>query len=413
MQPRPVVVLAKDLRQRIQEGHPWLYDRALARLPPDLVPGALVRIAHAGQPLAVGFADPGSPIAVRVLGLDPDDPLDHAWASARAEQAARCRLADPRLAALDALRVVHGESDAMPGLVIDVYRDTGVVVFDGAAAAAFWLPRMDAVWHGIAAAGLSLARLWARPVRARPSDDAADAPEAADAAGDRRAGRLLRGDEPPAQILIDEFGARFEVDVRAGQKTGFFLDQRHNRQLVRELAAGAEVLNLFAYTGGFSVHAALGGARRVTSVDIARPAIEAARRNFGHSGLRAEDHVFAVEDAFEFLARAGARGERFDVVIVDPPSFAPSERARPRALRAYGKLDRLALDVVAPGGWLVSASCSSHVTGADMTAVLATAAAGAGRRVRVVDVRGADRDHPMLPAFPEGSYLQALFAWVA
>jgi 23S rRNA (cytosine1962-C5)-methyltransferase len=409
MEPRPVVALAKDLRQRIQEGHPWLYDRALARLPPGLAPGALVRVAHAGQPLAVGFADPGSPIAVRVLDLDPGAPLDHAWTAARAEQAARCRLADPRLGSLDALRVVHGENDAMPGLVIDVYRDTGVVVFDGAAAAAFWLPRMDAVWDGLASAGLSLARLWARPVRA-PNIDAADA---ADTAGERRAGRLLRGDEPPAQILIDELGARFEVDVRAGQKTGFFLDQRHNRQLVRELSAGAEVLNLFAYTGGFSVHAALGGARRVTSVDVARPAIEAAQRNFGHSGLRAADHVFAVEDAFEFLARAGARGERFDVVIVDPPSFAPSERARPRALRAYGKLDRLALDVVAPGGWLVSASCSSHVTAADMTAVLATAAAGARRRVRVVDVRGADRDHPVLPAFPEGNYLQALFAWVA
>jgi 23S rRNA (cytosine1962-C5)-methyltransferase len=406
MEPRPVVVLAKDLRQRIQEGHPWLYDRALARLPSGLAPGALVRVAHAGQPLAVGFADPGSPIAVRVLDLDPDERLDHAWAAARTEQAARCRLADPRLASLDALRVVHGENDAMPGLVIDLYRDTGVVVFDGAAAAAFWLPRMDAVWDGLTAAGLSLCRLWARPVRAANID-------ADETSSERRAGRLLRGDEPPAQILIDEFGARFEVDVRAGQKTGFFLDQRHNRQLVRELSAGAEVLNLFAYTGGFSVHAALGGARRVTSVDIARPAIEAARRNFGHSGLRAEDHVFAVDDAFEFLVRAGARGERFDVVIVDPPSFAPSERAKPRALRAYAKLDRLALDVVAPGGWLVSASCSSHVTGADMTAVLAAAAAGAGRRVRVVDVRGADRDHPVLPAFPEGSYLQALFAWVA
>jgi 23S rRNA (cytosine1962-C5)-methyltransferase len=396
MDSRPVVVLAKDLRQRIQEGHPWIYDRALARVP-DLPPGALVRVAHAGQPVAVGFVDPGSPIAVRVLGLDPGEPLDHAWAAARAEQAARCRLADPRLAGLDALRVVHGESDAMPGLVIDVYRDTGVVVLDGAAAAAFWLPRIDAVWDGLAAAGLALARLWARPVRA----------------SEHGAGRVLRGDEPPAQILIDEHGARFEVDVRAGQKTGFFLDQRQNRRLVRELSAGAEVLNLFAYTGGFSVHAALGGARRVTSVDIARPAIEAARRNFGHSGLAADEHVFAAEDAFEFLARASARGERFDIVVVDPPSFAPSERARPRALRAYGKLDRLALDVVAPGGWLVSASCSSHVTGADMTAVLAAAAAAAGRRVRVVDVRGADRDHPVLPAFPEGSYLQALFAWVA
>jgi 23S rRNA (cytosine1962-C5)-methyltransferase len=399
MDSRPVVVLAKDLRQRIQEGHPWIYDRALARQQPRLASGALVRVAHEGHVLAAGFADPGSPIVVRVLSRDPDEPLDDAWAAARAEQAARCRLADPRLAGLDALRAIHGENDGLPGLVVDVYGDTGVVVLDGPAAAAFWLARMEGVWHGLTRAGLALARLWARPV-----------PRAADQG---RGGRSLRGDEPPPHIFIDEGGARFEVDVRAGQKTGFFLDQRHNRHLVRELSAGAEVLNLFAYTGGFSVHAALGGARRVTSVDLARPAIEAAQRNFGHSGLRAAEHGFVVEDAFAFLQRAGERGERFDVVIVDPPSFAPSERAKPRALRAYGTLNRLALAVVGAGGWLVSASCSSHVTSAELNAMMATAAAEAGRRVRIVDVRGADRDHPVLPAFPEGSYLKALFAWVA
>jgi 23S rRNA (cytosine1962-C5)-methyltransferase len=400
MDSRPVVVLAKDLRQRIQEGHPWIYDRALARQSLRLTPGAVVRIAHGSHPLAAGFVDPGSPIAVRVLSLDPDDALDDAWAATRAEQAARWRLTDPRLASLDALRVIHGENDSMPGLVIDVYRDTGVVVLDGPAAAAFWLPRIDAVLLGLTRAGLTISRLWARPL-----------PRAAE--GAETPGRILRGDAPPTPILIDEHGARFEVDVRAGQKTGFFLDQRHNRQLVREIGAGAEVLNLFSYTGGFSVHAALGGARRVTSVDVARPAIEAAQRNFGHSALRAADHAFVVEDAFAFLERAGARGTRWDMVIVDPPSFAPSERARPGALRAYTRLNQLALAVVAPGGWLVSASCSSHITGADLTSVLATAAAGARRQTRIVDTRGADRDHPVLPAFPEGNYLKALFAWVA
>ena len=127
MDSRPVVVLAKDLRQRIREGHPWIYDRALARQPQRLAPGATVRLAYGNQDLAAGFVDPGSPITVRVLSLDPGDALDDAWAAARAEQAARWRLTDPRLAGLDALRVIHGENDGLPGLVIDVYGDTGVV----------------------------------------------------------------------------------------------------------------------------------------------------------------------------------------------------------------------------------------------------------------------------------------------
>ncbi|WP_428268264.1 class I SAM-dependent rRNA methyltransferase [Haliangium sp.] len=400
MDTRPVLALAKDLQQSIRAGHPWIYDRALAPSQRRLDPGALVRVAHRGQIVAVGFVDPASPIRVRVLGRDGDAELDAAWAARRAEEAASCRLRDPTLADQDGLRLIHGENDAMPGLVIDRYCDTGVLVFDGPAAAAFWRARLDGVWAGLQAAGAALSRLWVRSV------------VRAAAGSDEAAGRCLRGDPPPERILIDEHGARFEVDVRAGQKTGFFLDQRRNRTLVRELSAGAEVLNLCCYTGGFSVHAALGGARRVTSVDLARPAIEAARRNFAHSGLDPKDHAFAAEDAFEHLARAAQRGARFDLVVVDPPSFAPSERARPRALRAYTRLNRMALEVVEAGGWLVSASCSSHVRAADLLAILAAAGAEAGRRLRVLEIRGADRDHPVLPGFPEGQYLDLCLARV-
>ena len=409
---RPARALVKDLRERIRLGHPWIYERALARARADIAPGALVIVTHGGDDIAIGFADPGSPIAVRVLasarGVRADrgeralwaaeDAFGGAWAAERAEQAARVRTADPRLAGLDSMRLVHGENDYMPGLVIDRYADTGVVMFDGAGAAGFWEPRIDGVCEGLRRGGVELARLWARPL---PRVERGGA------------GRVLRGDAPPARIPIHEGEARFEVDVRAGQKTGFFLDQRRNRMLVGELAAGAEVLNLYAYTGGFSVHAALGGAQRVSSVDIARPAIASARDNFALNGLDPDAHEFAAEDALAFLERVQQRGRRFDLVIVDPPSFAPSERAKPKALRAYGKVNELALRVVAAGGTLVSASCSSHVGGADMSEMLAQAAARAGRVVRIVEQRGADRDHPVRPGFPEGEYLQALFLSVA
>ena len=399
MESLPVVTLAKDLRQAIRAGHPWLYDGALARKLPRLQPGQRVRVAHAGELLAVGFADPGAPITVRVLARDPDTRTDEAWAATRAYQAARCRVADPLLAGTNGFRVIHGENDFMPGLVVDLYDDTAVVVFDGAAAAAFWEPLMDGVAAGLARAGLAIARYWRRPIKGADT-------------GPEAAGKVLRGDEPPAVIIIDEHGARFEVDVRHGQKTGFFLDQRPNRRLVHELAAGAEVLNLFSYTGGFSVHAALGGARRVTSVDLSRPAIDGARRNFEHNALGPDGHRFVAENAFDYLHALHERDERFDLVIVDPPSFAPNERSKPRAIKAYTTLNRQALRVVEPGGWLVSASCSSHITVQDMLSILAAAGPPSGRRTRIMQVRGAGSDHPILPAFPEGSYLKVILLWV-
>ncbi|MEJ7602878.1 MAG: class I SAM-dependent methyltransferase [Kofleriaceae bacterium] len=200
---------------------------------------------------------------------------------------------------------------------------------------------------------------------------------------------------------IEEDEARFAVDVRAGQKTGFFLDQRDNRRTVRKHAAGATVLNVFSYTGGFSLHAALGGASRVTSVDLAAPAIAGIARNLALSGLATAAHELVVQDAFEFFARAKDR--RWDLVIVDPPSFAPSERARPGALGAYRKLVGAALARVEPRGRFALASCSSHVTEADLLEICAGLAP-----LRLRAASGAASDHPVLPAFPEGRYLKFL-----
>jgi 23S rRNA (cytosine1962-C5)-methyltransferase len=383
------LLLAKDLRRSIVAGHPWVYDRALVPAPAPR-PGQVVRLRDRRGPLALGFADPASPIRVRVLGADPDADVDAAWATRRAARAAALRRADPRLASTTALRLVHGEGDFMPGLVVDLYADTAVVLFDGEGAAEFWGPRIDAVASGLRDGGFAIEGIWQRR-RGGPGH-----------------GRSLLGGEPPAAIPVVEAGARYEVDVRWGQKTGLFLDQRDNRLYLGELAAGREVLNLFGYTGGFSIHAGLGGARRVVTVDSAPAAIAAAARNLDLSGLDRSRHELVVADAFDYLTRAAAGGRRFDLVVCDPPSFAPRAEAVRAARAAYRRLNALCLAVVAPGGLLLTASCSSHFGRADLAGAVAEAALDSRRRVLVRAARGAAGDHPVLPAFPEGDYLVLL-----
>jgi len=378
--------LAKDLRRSISLGHPWIYDRALE--PARLAAGQLVEVADRRGPLALGFADPASPIRVRVLSLDPGADPGPDWAAARAARAAALRRADPHLAGTDAVRLIHGEGDLMPGLVIDLYGATAVALTDGAGAAAFWTARLPAVIEGARGAGFRIDRVWLRERRS--------------------AGRALLGDEPPPHVRVREDAVTFEVDVRQGQKTGLFLDQRENRRYLGALAAGRRVLNLFGYTGGFSLHADRGGAAHVVTVDQARPAIEAAARNLAASGLDAGKHQLVAADAFAWLAEAAAAGRRFDLVVCDPPSFAPSAQALAGARTAYRRLNALALAVVAPGGLLLTASCSSHMTPADLREAVAGAALDAARPVLVRAVRGAASDHPIVPGFPEGDYLKLL-----
>lgn len=388
-------MLTKPLRQAIERGHPWVYDRAV-RLPADAAAGDVRLLRDEAGPLARVLVEPGSPIAARVLDLDLQARPDAAWAEQRAAAAAAVRASDPLLAGCDGLRLIHGENDRLPGLVVDRYGPVLVAVFDGAAAERFWTPLLPAVLAGIGRAGFATSSVWVRASRGASRDQA-----------------YAMGTPPPTLVEIAEGAARFAVDVRAGQKTGFFLDQRRNRQLVAELAAGRRVLNVFSYTGGFSVHAALGGATQVTSVDVAAAAIAQAADNFRRSGLDPEQHEFLAEDAFAFFARTTAARRTWDLVITDPPSFAPSEAARGRGLAAYRRIAAAALHAVTPGGLLAFASCSSHITEADLLEVLAQTGAAARRPLRLRAILGAASDHPTLPAFPEGRYLNFLLADVA
>jgi 23S rRNA (cytosine1962-C5)-methyltransferase len=373
---RGSVRLRKDLARSIRRGHPWVYRDALMRSP-ELEDGAIVEVrAKDGRFLALGFWDRHSPIAVRLLGTDPELDVE-AVVDERLRAAAGLRLARLDRAQTTAFRWVHGEADRLPGVHVDVYGDVATVRFDGAGARAFY--------------GDFAARLRAEPALAiRQVLDR-----------ERRAGAEQR-------VEVLENGLVFGVDLGQGQKGGLFLDQRENRAEIGERARGRRVLNLFGYTGGFSLYAARGGAARTDTVDLARPAIAAARLNFERNALSVEPSMagFHAVDAFEYLESAAERGERYELVISDPPSFAKNRAGLPLALGAYRRLHRLAAAVVAPNGLLVAASCSSQVDRKAFVASVEAGARAAGRRFQLEELRGAGFDHPLIPAFPEGEYLK-------
>ena len=376
------VTLKKDLARSIRRGHPWIYRNALVERE-GLENGSLVEVrTRDGRALARGFWDEDSTIAVRVL--ESGGP-GHRFAAAGDLLEERFQTAlDRRLAVLDpsqtnSFRWIHGEADLLPGIHADFYADTVVVRFDGEGARAFYQPLEDRL---LAAAG---SRLQIRSILDRASRNA-------DSEADER------------EVLED--GLRLVVDLAHAQKGGLFLDQRENRHRVAERAQGASVLNLFGYTGGFSLHAAAAGASRTDTVDIAGAAIETARRNFELNHLSLADAKFHVADVFDFLAAAIKQGDRWDIVISDPPSFARNKDAVPAALKAYRRLHKMAATVTAPGGLLCAASCSSHIKEEDFLASVRAGAEQAGRQWVLEDCYGAAFDHPTLPAFPEGDYLK-------
>ena len=397
------VALRKDLTRSIVAGHPWIYRDALKaeRAVPD---GAVVLvISRAGKPIGRGFWSSTSPIAVRMLTTEASVDID-VEIRARLRAALARRLAFLDLRTTNAFRWVHGEADALPGMHLDVYGTCASVRFDGVDAAAFYRPfSAEIVALG---EGLGLQSLVERHRGARTGPAA----EEQRPAGTERDAELnvLAGTTPGAnELMVWENGLAFEVDVRHGQKGGLFLDQRDNRQWVRERSQGRSVLNLFGYTGGFSVYAAAGGARETTTVDLAAGAIASARRNFEHNALllAASTHL-VTSDVFAFLSSAKSRGQAWELVISDPPSFAPSLRALPEALRAYRRLHRLCASVTVPGGVLCAASCSSHVTRSMFIETVTAGCANAGRRFELQETRGAGADHPVTPLFPEGDYLK-------
>ena len=403
---RPSLRLRRDLRRSLRGGHPWVYREALH--PPARLPtGSVVDLLdEGGQFVARGLFDAASPIAFRAYTLDEREAIDAALFFRRLQRALALRqdLFSATPQPTDAYRWCHGEGDQLPGLVIDRYGDVAVLVLDGGSDSADpqATPLVQPFVPDIVSALVELGKSFGlRAIYQRHQRRSGGS------------GELLWGTLPdppqgckPGEVIVCEHGVRFVVDLVHGQKGGLFLDQRENRLHLRRYVAGRTLWNGFSYTGGFSLHAALAGATRVISVDRASPAIVAARRNFVLNGLDPSGHGFLAADVFQELQAALQRGERFDVVLVDPPSFAPNERSVPAALSAYRELHRLALSAVAPQGFLIAASCSSHVPEATFITTLVSAAEATGRALRIVETHGQPADHPSPPAFSEGRYLK-------
>jgi 23S rRNA (cytosine1962-C5)-methyltransferase len=410
------LALKKDLVRHLRAGHPWVFRKAVERAPRSLGPGAIVDLTEGGRFVARGYYDPLSAISVRVLTREAAEPIDAAFWKRRVLKAAALRR--ELVTGTNAYRLVHGESDGLPGVVVDRYDRFAVLKLYSAGLT----PHRGAIVEAVRAAAEGLTGVYGRDEIGRDDEDDGSAGAstlrqahgsgrtgAGPARAEAAAGKVLWGAEPPERIAIDEHGMKLLVDVRRGQKTGLFLDQRENRALVRSLARGrAEALNCFSYTGGFSVAAALGGSRHVVSVDLDRDAIALARENFGVNGLDPADHAFAAGDAFDLLASYKKEGRRFDLVVCDPPAFAKSQKAVEAAVAGYASLNRAALAVLAPGGLLVTASCSARVTAEQFHDAVKEAAFKARVDLQLVEERRQPPDHPVSPQFREGRYLKLL-----
>ena len=396
---RIAVHVTPEAEHALRRGHPWLFDQAIRRQSHEGLAGDLAVVFDRKRDfLAVGLYDPHSTIRVRVLHHGKPARIDRDWFRAKLAAAAQARA--PLLdGTTTGYRLVHGENDGLPGLVIDHYEQTLVLKLYTSA----WLPHLRDVLSALVDV-VPAERLVLRLGRAML--------EQPQELYGLRDGMLLCGPDLDGPLLFRENGLRFEVDPVRGQKTGFFLDQRDNRARVERLATGKDVLNVFAYTGGFSVYAARGGARSVVSVDVSAAALEAAARNMAHNAhipaVAAAAHEMVADDAFEVLARLGEACRHFDLVIIDPPAFAQKQDQVVQALSAYGRLTRLGLGVLRPGGTLVQASCSSRVDAEAFFEAIHHAAMQVGRPLREIERTGHPLDHPV--AFKEGVYLKCLFA---
>jgi len=377
--------LNRDLSRTIKRGHPWIYADALRDLPRAAAGSPAILLDNRkGQPIAVGFFDPDSPLAFRVCDTDGRARLDQRWAEGRLRDAFALRksLFD---STTTGYRLLNGEGDSTPGLVVDVYGDTAVLKLDGPGPIGFWDPVGIAEWVSHA---ISITCVYERRKERG------------------REGRVLVGTEPQVPVSFLENGLRFTADIVRGQKTGFFLDQRDNRHLIRSLARDRTVLNVFSYTGGFSVAAGMGGATRVTTIDLAQPAIEAAREHWRRNELPESQHEAVAADAFEFLADASAHKKRWDIVIVDPPSFAPNQESVAKASAAYQTLITSGARVTSRGGLLAAASCSSHIDLPHFLNLCEEGISEARRRGTVLAIQGQPPDHPSPLALPEFRYLK-------
>ncbi|MHB8667566.1 MAG: class I SAM-dependent rRNA methyltransferase [Burkholderiales bacterium] len=387
-------LILKPAREKsLVRRHPWIFSGALARVQGDPEAGDTVAVrAAGGEFLAWAAYSPASQIRARVWSWHEALRIDADFLRARLRQALATRERLLSATDSDAMRIVHGESDGLPGIIVDRYG--GVVVLQLLSAGA-------ERWRGEIADGM------------RELTGCACVYERSDA--DVRAleglpvrSGLLHGALPAAGVQLREHGLAYGVDVAAGHKTGFYLDQRDNRKRVGELARGRDVLNCFCYTGGFTLNALAGGAASVLSVDSSADALAQARANLGRNGLDAARAEWQEADVFRQLRLLRDQGRSFDLIVLDPPKFAPTAAFAEKAARGYKDINLLALKLLRAGGLLATFSCSGGISAELFQKILAGAALDAAVDASIVGHFAAAADHPVLLSFPEGDYLKGL-----
>ncbi len=390
----PVLKLKRGKDESLRRFHPWVFSGALTHMPADLEEGSVVRVLdHDGNPMGVGHFQIGS-IAVRMLDFN-DSKIDADFYAARLQQAWRMREAlGLRRDDNNAFRLVHGEGDFLPGLVVDIYDTTAVVQAHS--------PGMHFARHIIADALMQLPGAGIKAVYYK-SETTLPYKARLDPQNDYIAGT-------PGGSVAVENGLKFNIDWLRGQKTGFFVDQRDNRSLLQHYSRGRRVLNMFCYTGGFSVYAMRGGAELVHSVDSSAKAVTLTEANVELNFPGDNRHKAFATDAFKYLD--AMERNAYDLIILDPPAFAKHRSALRNALRGYQRLNAAAFERIAPGGILFTFSCSQAVTKEQFRLAVFSAAAQTGRRVRILHQLTQPADHPVNIYHPEGEYLKGLILYV-
>ncbi|MBS0512043.1 MAG: class I SAM-dependent methyltransferase [Proteobacteria bacterium] len=388
------LILKPGKERSLFRRHPWIFAGSVERLDGRARPGDTITVVGAdGKPLARAAWSPESQIRARVWSFDVDAAIDHAFFKRAVAASVARRAAIPALRGQQGVRLIHGESDGLPGVIADRYGEVVVLQLTSAGADK---------WREAIVAGLVQATGCAAVYERSDS-------EVRGLEGLQPRTGVVHGELPEGGLSIVENGVRMEVDVEGGHKTGFYLDQRDNRLLTGQLAAGRAVLNCFCYTGGFSLQALAGGAQSVLSVDSSGPALESARRNLAlNPQLDAGRAEWHEADVFKALRALKDEGRRFDLIVLDPPKFAPSAAHAERAARAYKDINLFGFRLLNPGGILMTYSCSGGIGQELFQKIVAGAAIDAGVDARIIYRLSAAPDHPIGLAVPEGEYLKGL-----
>ena len=388
------LVLNPGKERSLLRRHPWVFAGSVARLEGRARPGDTVEVvADDGRFLGRAAWSPESQIRARMWSFAADITIDHAFFKRRVAESVARRATHPLLAGESGLRLIHGESDGLPGVIADRFGDVVVVQLTSAGAEK---------WREALVAALVQAT-GCTAVYERSDSDVRGLEGLGPKTG------CVHGELPKDVLTIVENGVRMEVDVISGHKTGFYLDQRDNRRLTGLLAAGRSVLNCFCYTGGFSLQALAGGATAVLSIDSSAPALDGARRNLAmNPQLDASRAEWLQADVFEDLRALKSEGRRFDLIVLDPPKFAPSAAHADRASRAYKDINLFGFRLLNPGGILMTYSCSGGIGLELFQKIVAGAAVDAGVDARILHRLSAAADHPIGLAVPEGEYLKGL-----